>query len=46
MNKNIEVGTYLSPLGLVPQVSNDELLSPAVAVVNDVPHFLGWWWFI
>jgi hypothetical protein len=26
--------------------SNDELLFPAVAVVSDVHHFFGWWWFI
>jgi hypothetical protein len=26
--------------------SHDELCFPAMAVVDDVPHFLGWWWFM
>jgi hypothetical protein len=26
--------------------SHDELLFPATAAINDVPHFLSWWWFI
>jgi hypothetical protein len=30
-------------VGITP---NDELLIPALAVVDYVPHFLGWWWFI
>jgi hypothetical protein len=25
---------------------NDELLFRALEVVSDIPHFLGWWWFI
>jgi hypothetical protein len=30
-------------IGITP---NDELLFPAVAAVNDISHFLDWWWFI
>jgi hypothetical protein len=30
----------------IGSTSNVKLLLPAMAVVNDIPHFLGWWWFI
>jgi hypothetical protein len=42
------IGASASPqcvvcIGITP---NDELLLPAMAVVKDIPRFLGWLWFV
>jgi hypothetical protein len=38
----IAAGTPLQCVVCIGITSNDELLFPATAVVNDMPHFLGW----